>query len=304
MAKKEIQVQMVPLSLIRPDPIQPRKNFDPVKLAELIKSVRKHGIINPMVIEKQEGGTYILVDGERRYRAATELRLKEVPAVIQESQSELDRLVQQFHIQEQHEGWTAIEKASAVAALAEEVHMGYREVAELLGISERNMRDYAAFGSLLERHEFQKAEIPIAFASSIKKLKEYVTRQYVTKLNQEFDRGMQQQLEKAIINRIKTGVISKSVDLLKIHDTVKLNPKEIEKFMKDAAMSPDKLYTVSNAKVARTYRNIVNLSNALGAQLSIGMALNVEELFDEANRSDRHKLTYVHKLLDEFVKKL
>ena len=63
---------------------QPRRYFDPDRQAQLIKSVQEHGILEPLLVRPLADGLYELVAGERRYRAAQELGLKEVPVVIRE----------------------------------------------------------------------------------------------------------------------------------------------------------------------------------------------------------------------------
>jgi ParB family chromosome partitioning protein len=73
----------LPLSKIQPNPNQPRRYFDPDALASLKTSIEEHGILEPLLVRKQQQ-LYELVAGERRYRAATELELKEVPVVIGE----------------------------------------------------------------------------------------------------------------------------------------------------------------------------------------------------------------------------
>lgn len=74
MSKNEIL--QIPLKNIVPDAEQPRKNFDPERMADLIGSIKKHGIISPLQVQDIGNGTYLLEDGERRFRAATELGLK------------------------------------------------------------------------------------------------------------------------------------------------------------------------------------------------------------------------------------
>lgn len=71
----------LPLSQIQPNPNQPRRYFDPDALASLKTSIEEHGILEPLLVRKQQQ-LYELVAGERRYRAATELELEEVPVVI------------------------------------------------------------------------------------------------------------------------------------------------------------------------------------------------------------------------------
>ncbi len=75
------QVNDVPVSQIRPNPYQPRKEFEPGALKELADSVREHGIIQPLIVRKSIKG-YELVAGERRLRAAKEVGLAKVPVVV------------------------------------------------------------------------------------------------------------------------------------------------------------------------------------------------------------------------------
>ncbi|MGV8906809.1 MAG: ParB/RepB/Spo0J family partition protein, partial [Acetobacterium sp.] len=70
-------------SNIRPNPEQPRKSFDPLKLEELGTSIKEHGIIQPIVV-KPEGKGYTIIAGERRWRAANMVGLKEVPVIVRD----------------------------------------------------------------------------------------------------------------------------------------------------------------------------------------------------------------------------
>lgn len=77
----EKTITTISMNLIRADKEQPRKNFDPDKILELSESIKQHGVIQPIVLRK-EGNTYVIVAGERRWRAAKTLGLKEVPAIV------------------------------------------------------------------------------------------------------------------------------------------------------------------------------------------------------------------------------
>jgi ParB family chromosome partitioning protein len=72
----------LPLNLIILPPSQPRRYFDPLKQQELIASIREHGILQPLLVRPLEKERYELVAGERRYRAATEIGLEEVPVIV------------------------------------------------------------------------------------------------------------------------------------------------------------------------------------------------------------------------------
>lgn len=272
------------LSSITADPNQPRKNFNPERLAELMASIKKYGIINPLVVEELGGGKYMLVDGERRFRAATELKLKEVPAIIRVAMDATERIIQQFHIQEQHEGWTSTEKAVAVADLADRLGVGLRAFAAMLSLPERTISDYVAFSQLLEKKEFIKQEVPVHFASAIMPLRNFVKRTFMNELETEFTQEQERALEKAIIKRIKTGSIRIARDLTKIRDSVKAKPKSILKFIEDEDVSVDELFLKTDAKGAFAYRNTLAAASSIVLYGRQTVALGADKLFSEADK--------------------
>src|SRR5688572_13627517 len=77
----------LPTSKVRPNPHQPRTTFGPASLAELQESIRRHGVLQPIVV-RQSGGGYEIIAGERRWRAAQALGLKTIPAVVREGVSD------------------------------------------------------------------------------------------------------------------------------------------------------------------------------------------------------------------------
>ena len=76
--------EMIPLSQIRTNPDQPRSYFGETELQSLAASIRERGVLQPLLVRPLPGGTFELVAGERRYRAATLAGLEEVPAVVRE----------------------------------------------------------------------------------------------------------------------------------------------------------------------------------------------------------------------------
>ncbi len=286
MSKKETSIVELNIKSIVPDDIQPRKNFNPERLSELMGSIKKYGIINPIVVEEMDNGKYLLWDGERRFRAATELKLDTVPAIIRPKASRTDRLIQQFHIQEQHEGWTSMEKAIAVSELSEALGIGLKDLAKTLDLPQRTIGDYVSFSQLLERKEFIKSEAPVNFASGIVSLRNFVKKQYMDVLETEFTEAQQSKLEKALISRIKSGGIKITRDIVKIRDSVKAEPKSIMKFMSDDSMTVEHMFLKTEAKVAHAYRNILAANNSLLAYTGTGKRLGVEKLFSESEKKD------------------
>ncbi len=179
---------IVPLSDVIPDENQPRKLFEPSRLKSLKDSVSKHGIISPLIVEKV-GDKYLLEDGERRYRVAVELGLEEIPVIVEVTKSGVERIIRQYHVQEQHEGWTAIEKAGVVEKLSRELKLSVKQVCDLLAVSSSTVERYIAFASLIEKKYFQKNEIGIEWAYYLKRLKSFVKNIYEGTLEKEFDRN-------------------------------------------------------------------------------------------------------------------
>lgn len=71
----------IPMNLIKANKEQPRKNFDPEKISELAESIKEHGVIQPIILNKEED-IYVVIAGERRFRAARSIGLSEIPAIV------------------------------------------------------------------------------------------------------------------------------------------------------------------------------------------------------------------------------
>src|SRR3954451_10754819 len=80
---------MVPLAKIKAaDGFNPRSDFDEERMAELVESVKRHGIITPLTLAPDGSGGFTIIAGERRYRAAQAARLKQVPAQVRDGDDE------------------------------------------------------------------------------------------------------------------------------------------------------------------------------------------------------------------------
>lgn len=132
-AQDENAVTEINIALIRPNPNQPRKNFDQNALNELAASISKHGMIMPIVVTKTTGG-YMIIAGERRYRAAKIAGLMSVPVVVRDYS---EREIKEISLIEnlQREDLNPIEAATAMKQLMEEYHLTQEELAERIGKS-------------------------------------------------------------------------------------------------------------------------------------------------------------------------
>ncbi|HJX97722.1 MAG TPA: ParB/RepB/Spo0J family partition protein [Chthoniobacterales bacterium] len=127
------KIKQVQLSTIAPSPLQPRKNFAPDALQELIDSIRQHGIIQPLIV-RQVNGRYELIAGERRWRAAQEIGLGEVPVIIRTA-TDLEVLELSLIENLQRTDLNPIEEAQGYARLADEFNMKQEEIAQKVGRS-------------------------------------------------------------------------------------------------------------------------------------------------------------------------
>jgi ParB family chromosome partitioning protein len=122
------------VSLVAPNPDQPRKRFDEEALQALAESVKERGVLQPVLVRPRAGGTYELVAGERRWRAAQLAGLETLPALVQQrddAQSLEAALIENMA----REDLNPIEAARAVAALVEELGLTREEVGRRVGRS-------------------------------------------------------------------------------------------------------------------------------------------------------------------------
>jgi ParB/RepB/Spo0J family partition protein len=127
-------LSMVPLAQIRPTKANPRTEFDDERMAELIESVKRHGIISPLTLSRDGEGRYAIIAGERRYRAAKAAKLREVPAQVREVDGEALTLAVAENVI--RADLSPLEEARAYRRLVEE-HGDTAKVAKLVGKSER-----------------------------------------------------------------------------------------------------------------------------------------------------------------------
>src|SRR3954462_4818014 len=128
------ELRDVAVELIRPNPDQPRKRFDEAALTALSESVAARGVLQPVLVRPRPGGTYELVAGERRWRAARLAGLETMPALVQQREDGASleaALVENMA----REDLNPVEAARAVAALVEELGLTREEVGRRVGRS-------------------------------------------------------------------------------------------------------------------------------------------------------------------------
>ena len=123
----------VAIDQISPNPYQPRKTFNDASIEELARSVKEHGIIQPLVVTKIGDNKYRLIAGERRFRAAQKAGLNSVPVVIKETLTDGDILQVALIENIQREDLNPIEEAYAYHQLHEEFQLTQEEISKRVG---------------------------------------------------------------------------------------------------------------------------------------------------------------------------
>ena len=152
------RIHMLPIDRISPNPRQPRRHFPEEPLRELADSIRQHGVLQPLSVQKMDGG-YVLIAGERRLRAAGLAGLTHVPCILVRASpqdSALLALVENLQRSDLH----YLEEAAAISKLITTYGMSQEEAARQLGRSQpavanklRLLRLSPACGELLRKYE-------------------------------------------------------------------------------------------------------------------------------------------------------
>ncbi len=128
------ELRELPVKLIKPNPNQPRTKFDADALAGLASSIETSGVVQPLLVRPLHDGSYELIAGERRWRAAQQAGLEKVPAVVRDSE-QAERLQVALIENMVREDLNPVEEARACAALVEELGLSKEELARRVGRS-------------------------------------------------------------------------------------------------------------------------------------------------------------------------
>ena len=124
----------IPIDQLRPNPRQPRHRFDDEALAELASSIQRHGVLQPLLVSEDGPERYLLVTGERRWRASRIAGLTVVPAVIRERLEDADQLELALVENLQRRDLTPLEEARAFEHLRKSLGLSQAEIATRVGM--------------------------------------------------------------------------------------------------------------------------------------------------------------------------
>jgi ParB family chromosome partitioning protein len=133
-AEEAGELRELPVELIKPNPKQPRTNFDPEALAGLAASIESSGVLQPLLVRPLRDGGYELIAGERRWRAAQQAGLEKVPAIVRDPE-QAERLQVALIENMVREDLNPVEEARACAALVEDLGLSKDDLARRVGRS-------------------------------------------------------------------------------------------------------------------------------------------------------------------------
>src|SRR3990167_2275283 len=132
LADEQDRVLKVLITDIKPNKSQPRTIFDQEALRELASSIKRHGVLQPIILTPMEGGGYSIIAGERRWRAAVLAKLATLPAIIRTAE-ELEQLEIALVENVQRVDLSPLEQAASIQRLRDQFNIEYEAIAKRLG---------------------------------------------------------------------------------------------------------------------------------------------------------------------------
>ncbi len=135
------RIQKILITDIVPNPDQPRREFGQSALDELAESIKRHGVVQPIIVIRVGSG-YKIVAGERRWRAATAAKLTHMPAIVR-SLKELEAVELSLIENMQREDLSPLEQALSIYKLQQQFNLSYEEIAKRLGKAQSTVSNIA-----------------------------------------------------------------------------------------------------------------------------------------------------------------
>ena len=252
----------VPVESIRPNPYQPRKTFDKEKLKELSESIKKHGIIQPLIVRKK-GLNYELVAGERRLRAAKLAKLQTVPVLVREYDEKQLRALSRVENIQRHD-LNPLEEAKAIQELMKQCSYTQAQAAERLGRSRAAVANLLRMLNLPEELQAMIADEKVT-AGQMRPLSALTDREQQLKIGRALaENGWSARTVEEVVKTIKEG---KNLEVL--NERVVILDKN-GKPVKDPSSAKDKNGKKKKSEADIHYKQFEeNLIEALGTKVRI-----------------------------------
>ncbi len=204
-------IDEIQLDQIKPNPFQPRRIFDEEKINELAQSIKEHGVFQPIILKKVKQG-YIIVSGERRFRAAQIVGLSKIPSIIRQyEESKVAEIALAENLQ--RENLTPIEEAEAYKVVMNNLKLTQAELAKKIGKSRSHVTN--TLGLLNLPDEVQQMlltnHISMGHARALSKLEN--VQQIIRLAHRIVEKQLSvRQIEELTKVEIKTNQIKRTID--------------------------------------------------------------------------------------------
>lgn len=261
------RVTAIPIDELRPNPYQPRREFNQQALEELSKSIEKNGVLQPIIVRKSKVKGYEIVAGERRFRASKLAKLETIPGIIRDFD---EKIMMQVAILEnlQREDLTALEEADAYHMMMEKLSLTQEKVAEELGKSRSYIANHLRLRTLPSQTKslLQDGELSMGQARTLLALKDKsLINQYATKAAK--DNLTVRELE-VLVNEVNESKVPKKAKEAKQEKSVFI--RDIENRL--TSQFDTKVVITgkeSKGKIQIEYESLEDLNNILFNQLGL-----------------------------------
>ena len=207
-AEKSLATDLL-IDEISPNHLQPRNYFDDKKLNDLMSSIKEHGVLQPVVVQKVDAGFELIV-GERRWRASKKLGLKKIPAILREVNDEQSleiAIIENIHRQDLN----PIEEAEAYARLSIEFELTQEMVAEKVGKSRTAVANILRLLKLSRniKEDLISEKISMGHARALLGLEE--SKQMESLRNEIIKQDLTVRQTESRVNKLKKGVLDKPI---------------------------------------------------------------------------------------------
>ncbi|HYS27624.1 MAG TPA: ParB/RepB/Spo0J family partition protein [Vicinamibacterales bacterium] len=193
----------IDIDLIAPNERQPRAHVDDAGLEELARSIREHGVIQPILVQRI-GGLYRIIAGERRWRAAQRAGLLKVPAVVRDVPIDGDRELLQLALIEniQRENLNPVDEAAAYQRLADDFALTHEQIAAAVGKDRSSVANYVRLLKLAGevRAELAAGTLSMGHARALLALSDHAAQRQASR--EVISRGLSVRDTEALVKRL------------------------------------------------------------------------------------------------------
>lgn len=246
----EDRIEKLPVESLTASPYQPRKHFDETALAELAASIKRHGVVQPLVVTPVKNGKYVLIAGERRWRASQLAGLKTVPALVRDSK-ELEQLEIALIENVQRVDLSPLEQAVSIERLHEQFSLSYEAIAQRLGKATSTVNNTVRLLRLPEtaRDALASGKISEGHARAILALKNDSVRQQHL-LESILAHGWSVRQAERFVSSVKAG----TTETKKVHEHVQTETSATKKLSQKLGAPVHVRRTAKGGKLEITFR--------------------------------------------------